>query len=470
MVYAEIGDANKTIEQLNKNTIHLLYNAKDSYDYLIITPEEWKADFELFKQHKNSIGIETIVVSLNEIYNNYYFTSEGRDNQEKIKIFIKNAKENWNIQYVLLIGNKDKLPVRYIPYIGPSNFFMNKMRHNYNCNYLNNQEFISDLYYADIYDNNDSFCGWDSNKNDIFGEADDIHNIDDVDFFPDVYIGRIPCSSSEEIETVLTKIIEYENNAYGQSWLKNLILCGGDTSPWFYEENIWLLILLSKGLIHRRAFEGEYTCNKVAEILNDYNPVKCYSTGFINPKIKSLTVKNINDAINMGGSFFLYVGHGFGTAFATHPPFMSRIWLPYPNMYHISDLDGLTNEGKLHIAVFSACHCSNFNDIPNPIAWKIISHKTGGAIASIASTTVSYSPLATYTTESYMGRLTIGLFKSYSKGTDILGKMWAESIFDYLEDEKVWDDIFPNPISIHYLTLEEWILFGDPTLKIGGYI
>ena len=77
--------------------------------------------------------------------------------------------------------------------------------------------------------------------------------------------------------------------------------------------------------------------------------------------------------------------------------------------------------------------------------------------------------MSTYTIESYNGYLTMGIFRAYSNGIDVLGKIWANSIISYLEDDNVWSDIFPNPLSIHYLTLEEWILFGDPTLKVGGY-
>lgn len=461
---AEIGDKINVLDQSNNKIINSLQTHGEDFDFLVISPEEWKTNFDIFKQHKDNKGIKTIVVSLEEIYGNLYFTVNGRDNQERIKYFIKNAKENWNVQYVMLVGSKEKFPVRYLPYEISSNFFTKS-----NNFILYNQEFISDLYYADLYDENGSFCSWDSNENDVFGESYNNQNIDQVDFYPDVYIGRIPCVNLEELETVINKIIEYEDNVYGQPWLNNIILCGGDTHPGIYEENIWLLILLSKGLIYRRAFEGEYTCDKVSELLRDYNSLKCYASGFMKPKIKSLTVENINNAINTGGSFFLYVGHGFGNTFGTHPPFCTRIWLPFPNMYTNVDVNDLTNELRLPIAIFSACHCSNFDVISNPIAWKFITHESGGAIASIACTTVSFSSMSTYTIESYNGYLTMGIFRAYNNGIDVLGKIWANSIISYLEDDNVWSDIFPNPLSIHYLTLEEWILFGDPTLKIGGY-
>ena len=37
---------------------------------------------------------------------------QGRDVAERIKYFIKNSLDTWNIKYVLLIGGIDKLPIR----------------------------------------------------------------------------------------------------------------------------------------------------------------------------------------------------------------------------------------------------------------------------------------------------------------------------------------------------------------------
>ena len=138
-------------------------------------------------------------------------------------------------------------------------------------------------------------------------------------------------------------------------------------------------------------------------------------------------------------------------------------------MYRISDIEDLSNGGMLPVAIFSACHCANFDYMHNPIAWEFINHDSGGSIASIACTTVSYAPLTTYTTKSYNSYLTMSIFEGFDDGIDILGDLWGYSIDCYLEDEGVWRDIFPPAIWMHYLSLEEWVLLGDPSLKIGGY-
>ena len=71
--------------------------------------------------------------------------------------------------------------------------------------------------------------------------------------------------------------------------------------------------------------------------------------------------------------------------------------------------------------------------------------------------------------ETFAGHLAKGFFEHYVEGTDVLGDLWGECIEGYLKDDQAWLTLNPVLFWFHYLTLEEWILFGDPTLKIGGY-
>ena len=108
-------------------------------------------------KEENMERILSILKTTEEIYSDYW----GRDNAEQIKYFIKDALEQWNVTYVLLVGSIDLLPIRTaaVQWYGPDN------------ETLVVEDIITDLYYADIYDENDSFCSWDSNENDIFGKA-----------------------------------------------------------------------------------------------------------------------------------------------------------------------------------------------------------------------------------------------------------------------------------------------------------
>ncbi|MCK4902572.1 MAG: hypothetical protein KAS76_04370, partial [Thermoplasmatales archaeon] len=121
----------------------------DSYVLLIITPRKFRLWLLPLYFHKTRMGVPTKIQTVESIYEDF----EGRDKPEQIKYFIKYAKEEWGIKYVLLVGGlkthldaKDRdnrnegstawhVPVRYVQ---PDQWF-----HGH----------ISDLYYGDIYKN-----------------------------------------------------------------------------------------------------------------------------------------------------------------------------------------------------------------------------------------------------------------------------------------------------------------------------
>ena len=430
--------------------------SNEQYDFLIISPDEFKINFIPLKQHKESKGIQTIVIGLHEIYDSIYFPLQGRDEAEQIKYFLKNAKDTWHIKYVMLVGGKDNMPVRYSHC--PSNFPTDE------------DKFISDLYYADLYDENGSFCSWDSNNNNIFGEIGEEDAIDNVDLYPDVCLGRILCSDSAEVDFLVNKIIEYENNVYGESWLDNIVLSGGDTHPSLLDEIMYMLILFSSyDAMYRFALEGEYICEEISKVMNEDNAIKCYTSGFLKPNVKGLTADNINNAINEGCKFFVFSGHGSPYSFSTHSPFNKYISFPLPIGYTLSSIQHLENKNKLPVTIFNCCLCANFDEVSNPIAWEFIKNENGGSIGSLACTTYSWGTPTTFTSKTYNGFLTLEIFRSYNNGIDILGELWAKSISKYLDDEQAMLSYMSILNWIHYVCLEEWILIGDPSLKIGGY-
>jgi hypothetical protein len=430
----------------------------DEFKFIIISPSDLSDRLQPLLMHKVEYGISTKIITLDDIYESIYFPIYGRDPPEQIKYFIKNAKESWNTEYVLLVGGKDIMPVRF------SRIY--EVHGNYSY-------YISDLYYADIYFSNNSFCSWDTNNDDIFADKNNDGYVDEVDLYPDVYLGRILTNTESELNTVVDKIITYEKTAFGKDWFNNFIACGGD-DPRSVLIEIMLPYLL--GRFGFPVFEGEYLGNKAAKILKNFTAIKIYASGFIRPFIKSLTRNNINSAINNGAGFIMFNGHGnIDNAILTNFPFCKNIWLPKPSGYKTSDIQNLQNGYKLPVAVFLGCLCADFNTTESPIAWEFIGHENGGTIASFACTSGGQYVLSSLVTESLHGHIMLSIFRSFAKGTDIVGKLWDDSIRNYLNDEKALElgDAFSmlnwnNKLSNHF-ALEEWILLGDPTLKIGGY-
>ena len=452
-----------------------IVHTDENYDLIIITPTSFSDDLQPLIEHKEQHAVATKIVTLEEVYSSVYFPVEGRDDAEQIKYFIRNAIESWNISYVMLVGGKEQMPVRYSNiyslYSPSDNIRGVRMPVRYSNIYFSNNSwsYISDLYYADIYDANGSFCSWDSNNNSVFGEKNDTTIIDKVDLFPDVYIGRILCSNSLEVTTVVNKIIIYENNVFNKPWFNNLILCGGDTHPTLWE--IMFKLVPFSGKKARIAWEGEHIGDRVAEYLDSFNAKKIYASGLIRINAKMLTKKNINEAISDGAGFLLFSGHGMPSYWGTHFPFCKWSWLPYPSGYTSSDVQNLTNGEKLPVAVFNACLCGDFNVTSSPIAWEFVKHGNGGAIACFSCTVESFGLQSSLCTETLDGHLTMGIFKSYSEGEDIIGKIWSDTIVNYLNDEDAISlgNLDPHRGWANHLTVEQWILFGDPSLKIGGY-
>ncbi|RLF43622.1 MAG: hypothetical protein DRN29_09825 [Thermoplasmata archaeon] len=412
----------------------------EEYDLLVICPEEFKKALQPLKVHKENHGIKTIIVGLDEIYSGEYFASQGRDDAEKIKYFIKNSVEEWGVKYVLLVGSIYKLPIRNAVYIWKSGYRIVRF------------VMPTDLYYADLYryeNGNIVFSSWDTNGNGVYGEdyGEGLGQDDIIDLYPDVYVGRIACENKRVVRNVVEKIIEYEDKAYGKEWFKRIILVGGDTFPGW-------------GVV-----EGELMNELVAQLMNNFQPYRIwYSLG-------NLNAIEIEKALERGAGFLYYSGHGFPYGWATHAingsdeEWVGRYFTPY--------IAALFNGHRLPVIFFDACLTAklDFNSsdlredgIPLQInatfpcfAWYFIRHPYGGAIATIGATRVAFTGVDASGPHWGAGYLAYKFFESYQE-TDILGEVFVNAQEKYLAK---------NPGD--KWTIQEFILLGDPSLKIGGY-
>jgi len=359
-------------------------------------------------------GIKTKVVSLSYIYTHSY----GRDEPEKIKHFLKDAIEKYGIKYALLFGDIEHVPSRLV------------------YSFIWGNVMYSDYYYADIYDANGSFCTWDSNGNNKFGETG--KNADKVDLYADLYVGRLACHDMDEAKTVVNKIINYENSSE-KPWFKRLILMGGDTFP------KWNNIA-----------EGEIVNAFVANARQDFEHV------WIQTSLHNFLPWKINAIWSDGGGFISYSGHGFEYGFGTYPK-NSKWMIAYYTPY----LLWLKNGDKLPVIFFDACltakldyHMFGNPDIPC-FAWCLVKKANGGAIATIGATE---SATTTVTEEGPIGQagyLNLHFFMAYQHGTTP-SKMLVKAKHDYL------NDIASGEANdrLYEMTLEQFILLGDPSLQL----
>lgn len=393
----------------------------ESYDLIIITPAVFSESLAPLVDHKNSLGIHTFVKTTETIYDEY----DGRDQPEQIKHFIQYAVENWTIQYVLLVGGASLLPSRYVHIY-------------YDYDYQDEWVFVSDLYYADIYDEQGNFSSWDTNENDIFAEYNwgVDHLYDDLDLYPDVALGRLACITENEVTTCVNKIMTYEiEKAYTQPWFTNLTVIGGDSLPGD-EQHI---------------DEGEYVNAGVIENMPGFLPKRLWaSNGLLSD------AAHIQDALNNGSGFVFFNGHGNLNVWATHPH-ESYTWIP-PGSYTNAHLNALSNGKKLPIVISDACYHCTYNVASDCFGWTFVKNPAGGAIAFLGSTDIDVSHEGVAIITKGIEKLCIIMSQNYMDGDTTLGELWGHGLSTYLTTAEMDE--------MDYITVEEFQLFGDPSLTI----
>jgi hypothetical protein len=432
-----------------------LLEDNDVYDLLIIAPLSYKRHIRPLIRHKEKFGIKTKFVSPIWIY----LTTKGRDQAEKIKYYIKNEIEESGIKYVLLFGGRHgqlfrwDIPVRYSRVVPPDE------------QEYPEQSFIADLYYADIYDSRGNFSSWDSNNDGIFSQWNATFQ-EEMDLYPDVYLGRLPCRNFLEVKIMVNKIINYEKEKLDESWFKNLILVAGDNYP------------NNNSLPPIQFNEGELISEKAITLMPDFNPVRLYAG-----EGQDINRTTVNAIMNKGAGFAYFCGHGSAGSWNTHYPPWGEKWT---SGYKYKDMIYLKNKEKLPITVVGGCHNGQFDVTilnyldPNPDyfswlskcwAWRLTSKIGGGAIATIANTglgthgdgDMDNNSIADYL-EILDGWLELRFLELYgSEEKDILGENHADALTGYLLKFRGDDAMMDVKM------VQQWQLFGDPSLKIGGY-
>jgi hypothetical protein len=424
-----------------------LLDDKDKFDLLIISPQEFSKNLERLVDHKERKNIKTLLTTVEEIYKK----TQGRDEAEKIKYYIKSSIENFGIKSVLLIGGRDgqlskwTLPVRYSHVIIREGT-QEKIE----------PSFLSDLYFADIYDSKGNFSSWDSDNDNVFAEYDG-KVIDKMDLYPDVQIGRLPCRNKMQVKTIVDKIINYETNIKG-NWFDNIILVSGD--HWPDKNNI---------------AEGLLIMDKTKEIMSDFTPIEIYAT-----EEDKILVRDINKALNKGAGFAYFSGHGGASSWGIHYPPDASGWAPslgklgMINFYYNIYMKFLRNKNKYPVTVVGGCYNGKFdvtlfsNKAICCWAWQLTRQKNGGSIATIANTGLGthakddtdYNNINDYL-EVYDGWLELKFFKLYSEDNiNILGTLHQEAITNYLHV------FLGNNDEMDTKMVQQWQLFGDPSLII----
>ena len=450
----------------------------DVYDLLIISPLQFTRKLQRLVDHKEDMGIRTKLITTQHIYRGF----DGQDQAEKIKNFLYVSHEEWGYDYVLLVGGMKgqrfwswHVPVRYSNLDDNSSF---------------ETSYISDLYYADLYKYDEStgysFDDWDSNGNGVFAEwtAD---NKDVLDMVPDLSIGRLPVRYLWDLDIVIDKIITYETTTFGSEWFQRIAGLGGDS---FNDSSFNLTTDYA---------EGKEETEKAMSFMPGFEQIRIWPEG----GDITFTTENALEELNRGHGFVYFTGHGNPSSWVTFPHNDFETKIPFKN----SDIRDLSNGEKLPVLIVGGCHNCQFDCTPlrfltkgkmayyygemtpKSWGWLYASLRSGGSIATIGNTGLGYGTVGDGPFDEIPDNEPDGIpdciqflggwiephfFEIYNNSVTTLGDVHAQCLIDYLQNfsidwEMDWENNAHSATLVDCKTVQQWVLFGDPTLRIGGY-
>jgi hypothetical protein len=478
---AQYAPANDLINIPSKIDITVDYTTPDTspigeseYELLIITHEKFEDEMLRLKNHKDSIGVGTTVVTVDEIYTAYSGVAEW----EEVKMFIADMVENQGYTNVILAGGHMGQTEEYwVPEFRSLNF--DGAYSGSGVPY--DPDYCSDLYFADLfeYDNkgNPMFSSWDTNEDGIYAKGPRTFGRDDPDYYPDVALGRIPFRYSWEAKAVVDKIITYETVPMEDTWFNKVILCGGDTSP---EERY------GTGSVTRGIYEGELICDETAKYMASagFDPIKLYTSPAGDHQLNEGEDGDGSDEVsyymNNGCSWVNMQGHASPLVIGNHVE--DREDFIY--YYTMLDMIQFDSDGKYPFMVVDGCHNAQYDVtlqqainagglnydrvgfseyLPTDIGSWMVLREDGGGIALIGNTALGYGYLDRACTLGLGGWMSPRWSHAYAEqGKEYFGEIWVQGLTDYINNFPVWTDDVDRKI------LEERSLLGDPSIRFGG--
>ena len=172
--------------------------------YVIITCDSLVSSFQPLADWKTMKGLQAKIITTEYIYQNYNEATP----QLKIKRCLSDLKVNHGLEYALLGGDDQIVPVQYC-------WVEAVLNNNYA---LPCQDFVPvDMFYSN-FDNN---FKWNENQNDTIGEI-----ADNIDFTPEIFLSRSPVRSSSDANAFVNKVLLYEQNPPIEEWHDSILMVG----------------------------------------------------------------------------------------------------------------------------------------------------------------------------------------------------------------------------------------------------
>ncbi|MBU1671167.1 MAG: hypothetical protein KKF41_04705 [Actinobacteria bacterium] len=399
-------------------------------DYVIICPAALSAAVAPLQTYKQTQGLSVNLTTTEWISTN----CAGVDTQEKIRNFLRDNYLTWGITYVLIVGTDASVPMR-------------------DC-WTPTGEAPPDDYTPTDYYYSDLSGDWDLNDDGNYGQYGVDDGVGGVDFYPEVYVGRIPLSVAGDVTSVCNKIVTFSQDS--GAWKHKAILPGAisnftnqDYSGWpatfgsYFSESIKNNITTPAGFSNYTLYEKEglaadppacdaplTKANLLAEWPNDYGVVTWWGHGNSSGAYRTYWATDDGDGVPESGEL-------------SQPSFMSS-----------GDVGSLDNA---HPGIVFAVSCLNAYPETPSLASALV---TNGASAVVAGTRITWYGIGWQSVD-WGGNATMGyLFDKYLI-TDghRCGKALRLANIEFL-NEYLYFDV------ADYQNLFGLNLFGDPSMRL----
>jgi len=389
-------------------------NFSSVYDYVLITTENLintsgEYTFIDLLNHRREQGLSCTYKTVEAIGKEF----DGIDLQEKIRNFIRYAYMEWGTTWILLGGDVEKVPVRYLVDVDGEQ--------------EDEKVLASDIYYQCL----DGSYNYDGD--DLWGEKFDGVGGGLIDLYAEVYLGRAPVDDAEDVSAFVEKILVYESSKWGEDTYLSKVLALGE-----------ILWDGPGGL-------GSGYVERCIDHCEDYNqdtygiPSSRYTIIRLYEEEMSWNRSHVMNEINRGVGIINHVGHGntiSAMKLSTH------------------DILLLDNDGGYPLLYSQACHAGQFDRVDECFAERWVNAPKSGGVAAIMNTGYGYGSTTDY--DGADNRLAREFFDALFSPYERISRV-GEANQDSKEDN-YWRINEPNMYHACYSTT----LFGDPYMEIKG--
>ncbi|HVP72879.1 MAG TPA: C25 family cysteine peptidase [Phycisphaerales bacterium] len=396
------------------------------------------------------------------------------DDAELLKRFLFNEWREKHVAFALLVGDADVMPVRYMcldRVTAPA---------------FDYAFYPSDLYYADVAKADGSFEDWNAQRQGFhaqyFGEVrgeknkTDPINFDDIDYKPEIAVGRWPVSTSDQAAAVAAKILRHLASIPPDLQARRpgaaLIACGGWIENRSAMDTFATTLAGNNWNVEKRYFadssRDDHTpapdADNVIALANAGCDVIIHSGhGSDDSWADSISVTSIPKIKGWhadgrpSGHLPVMMSVGCSTArFATLPPYEAYV-----------DISGAAHAGTNNGEVFTqpppppACYQTGEYNLTG-LGEKSLRALTSGAVAYIGCNTGS-QPCGMTLAEGFINALPAGVASAR------LGECWNQALRHYFDVEHLAALVPVDgnwyPPSIFFQGMK-FMLYGDPSLSI----